>query len=317
MICFVFMEETNFERAPMLSTEVQDLSAPTPEGTENKQALTDLEKTSGVDVTSSTETGLGSVQDMKTTSFFQRMKLFRKEDLQKKNQLWGLIRRPLAFTTIPLVFLTGFMYGAIVCYFNVLNGTASLILSGEPYNFASSIVGLSYVSTLIGVFIGGYVSGPLGDRFMLWKARRNHGTMEPEHRLWLYIILLVLIPSGLFLWGIGAAHRIHWVGLTFAMGMLGCCITVGCQLPVSYTIDCYKEIAGDALVTVILIRNTMSFAVSYGYVNHLFTAHRLTRSILADRHDAELHHGLPILAIKTPSWSLDSLQLLRPVCSST
>lgn len=109
-----------------------------------------------------------------------------------------------------------------------------------------------------------FYSGPLGDRFMLRMARRNGGIMEPEHRLWLYSALLVLTPGALLIWGLGAAHHVHWFGLIFAMGMLAACIAVGVQLPVAYCIDSYKSISGDAMVTVILIRNTMAFSVSYG-----------------------------------------------------
>ena len=39
---------------------------------------------------------------------------------------------------------------------------------------------------------------------------------------------------------------------------------IGLQLSVLYAIDSYKQLAGEALVTVILVRNTMSFAVNYG-----------------------------------------------------
>jgi hypothetical protein len=48
------------------------------------------------------------------------------------------------------------------------------------------------------------------------------------------------------------------------MGMLGAAITAGCQIPLSYCIDCYTELGSDAIVTIILIRNTMSFAIGYG-----------------------------------------------------
>lgn len=109
-----------------------------------------------------------------------------------------------------------------------------------------------------------FYSGPMGDKFVLWKARRNNGVREPEHRLWLYCALFVLTPGALLLWGIGAAHHVHWFGLVFAMGLLASSITIGCQLPISYCIDSYKDLGADAIVTVILIRNTMSFAVSYG-----------------------------------------------------
>lgn len=109
-----------------------------------------------------------------------------------------------------------------------------------------------------------YFAGSFGDKFVLWKARRNNGIREPEHRLWLYCALLVLVPGGLLLWGLGAANHIHWFGLVFAMGILGSCISIGIQLPCSYCIDSYEALAADAMVTVIIVRNTMSFAVSYG-----------------------------------------------------
>jgi hypothetical protein len=82
------------------------------------------------------------------------MALLRREDLQKKNQMKGMVLRPLIFLTFPVIVFCGFMYGAIACYFAVLNGTASLILSEPPYNFKSSMVGLSYLSCLIGTFLG-------------------------------------------------------------------------------------------------------------------------------------------------------------------
>lgn len=65
-----------------------------------------------------------------------------------------MILRPLIFFSFPIISFSGFMYGSIVCYFNILNGTASVILSSPPYNFSASMVGLSYLSCLIGVFIG-------------------------------------------------------------------------------------------------------------------------------------------------------------------
>lgn len=40
--------------------------------------------------------------------------------------------------------------------------------------------------------------------------------------------------------------------------------TIGLQLSVSYCIDSYRDLAGETIITVILIRNTMSFAIGYG-----------------------------------------------------
>jgi hypothetical protein len=48
------------------------------------------------------------------------------------------------------------------------------------------------------------------------------------------------------------------------MGVIALTNTIGLQLSVSYCIDSYKDLSGEAMVTVILVRNTMSFAIGYG-----------------------------------------------------
>ena len=48
------------------------------------------------------------------------------------------------------------------------------------------------------------------------------------------------------------------------MGLTGFTNTIGLQLSVNHCIDSYQELSGEALVTVILVRNTMSFAIGYG-----------------------------------------------------
>lgn len=109
-------------------------------------------------------------------------------------------------------------------------------------------------------------TGGLGNWLILKLARNNQGVMQSEHRLWLFAPSVILVPGGLILWGVGAAHHIKWVGLMFGMGLLGFTTSVAVQLSVSYCIDSYPELSGEALVTVILIRNTMSFAINYRLV---------------------------------------------------
>ena len=98
--------------------------------------------------------------------------------------------------------------------------------------------------------------------------------MQSEYRLWLFTLSIPLVPGGLILWGAGAAHHVHWFGLIFAMGLIGFINTVGLQLSITYCIDSYRELSGEAMVTVILIRNTMSFAIGYGQVVSFSLLHR-------------------------------------------
>lgn len=173
-------------------------------------------------------------------------------------------KQSLTYLSWPVIFYAGFSYGSYLIWFSVLNATASVILSGPGYNFSASMVGLSYVSCFIGVIIGSLVSGRVSDWLAVKLARRNNGIMEAEHRLWPFALNLVMIPGPLLLWGVGAAHQIHCFGLVFAMGCLAFTSALGVTLSVNYLIDSYHDISGDAIVTVILVRNTMAFAVNYG-----------------------------------------------------
>ena len=88
---------------------------------------------------------------MPTKSFSSKLKLFDKQTLRYPNRLKDMVLRPLIFLSFPVIFYAGFSYGSSLVWFNVLNGTTSLILSGKPYGFSSSIVGLAYISPFIGM----------------------------------------------------------------------------------------------------------------------------------------------------------------------
>jgi hypothetical protein len=88
--------------------------------------------------------------------------------------------------------------------------------------------------------------------------------MEAEHRLWPLAICIIGVPASLILWGVGAQHGIHWFGLILSMGSLAATGVMGLTISINYLVDSYYCLSGDAMVTVILVRNTMSFAISYG-----------------------------------------------------
>ncbi|KAM0282488.1 hypothetical protein ACHAQH_003002 [Verticillium albo-atrum] len=254
---FLFMEETNYNRKSTAAVvEAPSLAA---------DSLMDG-KTVSAEAAPPIASETGEMYSAPKT-FVQKMSLWQPSPGQN---MPSRALRSLSFLSWPVIFYAGFSYGSYLIWFNVLNATASIILSGEPYNFAPSMVGLSYLSCFIGVILGSLISGRLSDWLTIKLARRNNGVMEAEHRLWPFVLCVVAVPGGLVLWGVGAAHGIHWFGLTFAMGCLAFATTVGVTLSVNYLIDSYHEISGDAIVTVILIRNTMSFAISYGLISHLF-----------------------------------------------
>ena len=250
------MEETNYVRA----VEKPSSGTATPTAPLQISDEKHAEKNEAGEISpAATEAGDVIIGSKKT--FAQKMALYGNYPGE------GMIQRAvrsLKYLAWPVIFYAGFSYGSYLIWFNVLNATASIILGGPPYNFKASMVGLSYLSCCIGVIIGSYLSGKVSDWLTIRLARRNKGIMEAEHRLWPFIICLVGVPFGLILWGVGAAHGVHWFGLIFAMCILAMTSTIGVSLSVNYLIDSYHDISGDAIVTVILVRNTMSFAISYG-----------------------------------------------------
>ena len=128
---FFFMEETNYRRSTITGTESKLQSgteSPIPNvepqaGTSNEKAPVDEPRT--------TEEGVATATYHKKT-YLEKIKLFDSKVISQPNQLGRMMVRPLIFLTFPVIFYAGFSYGSNLVWFNVLNGTASLILGGAP-----------------------------------------------------------------------------------------------------------------------------------------------------------------------------------------
>jgi hypothetical protein len=97
-----------------------------------------------------TEYGVGRSQLYQRKTYLQKLKLITVIK-ERPFELFKMMYRPLLLLQFPVIAWSGFQYGLNLCWFNVLNATASLIFSGEPYNFRASMVGLTYIAPMIGV----------------------------------------------------------------------------------------------------------------------------------------------------------------------
>lgn len=62
------------------------------------------------------------------------------------------------------------------------------------------------------------------------------------------------------------------MGLMFGLAMFQFGIVVGATISLAYNVDCFKEIAGETLILVIVIRNTMGYGMAYGITPWLNTS---------------------------------------------
>ncbi|KAJ4367292.1 hypothetical protein N0V83_006873 [Neocucurbitaria cava] len=269
IIIYFWMEETMYFRATVEGEE--DAVQMTPDSGSaqgvvqpSKDVEKGGEKVVDTSVASSPVSERGQVHTA-PKSLWKKLALFVSMPGRPSNKaMLTMMWRPLPLMWhFPSVSWAGFVYGTCLCWYNVLNATTSSILSAAPYNFSSGLVGTAYTSPLIAAALGALWSGWSTDRLALWLARRNHGIREPEHRLWALLLSGVLSAAGLILWGVGSANDAHWSGTIIGLGMLAFSVICGGSITLSYAVDCFKEISGEAMTSVIIIRNTLGFAVSY------------------------------------------------------
>lgn len=258
VICFFFMEETIYFRNSFEGVDA-DSSAPERDAVDSGSAAKEG-KNATLEVTSDTPS------TRPTRSYLQKLSPFVKAIGRPSNkQMFRAMYLPLVILIkFPTVAWAGFIYGINLSWYLVLNGTVSPIMSVDPYNWTTGPIGSIYVGPIIGAAVATLWAGKVADKLALRSARRNGGIREPEHRLFPLALSAFLSAVGLITWGVGAANNVHWVGLIIGLGILVFSVVTGGSIALAYNVDCFKDISGESTTAVIIVRNTMGFAVSYG-----------------------------------------------------
>ncbi|UNI17911.1 hypothetical protein JDV02_004219 [Purpureocillium takamizusanense] len=141
--------------------------------------------------------------------------------------------------------------------FDLYNPVATYLFD-PPYNFSAAGVGLMNVAPLTSAFPAIYVGGHLNDKSIIWLSKRNGGVYEPEMRLWVALIAAIVTPAGILMFGLGMANKAHWAILAVGWGVYGFGLIVACDSSLSYAMDCYHAVIGNALVGIVFTRNAVS-----------------------------------------------------------
>lgn len=260
VVLFFGMEETNYNRGTTELGEKHDSNRTAGSiGIETPTHEDDKDK----DLTTVT-IGDNSRPQLEGTeyTYLHKIALYRQR-YTTWSTLWAQVYRPIFFFRYPVVLWCGLLNGCALIWYNVLNATASLILT-ENYNFTASMVGLFYLGPTIGACISSAWSGWAADKWLLYYTRKRGGIREPEDRLWLLTLNAILLPAGLILWGVGAANHVHWFGLVIGGLLVAFTSASGGAFALNYVLDSYKDLGGEVVLTTILIRNSFSFSIGYG-----------------------------------------------------
>ncbi|KAI7464107.1 MFS general substrate transporter [Hortaea werneckii] len=275
LVTFLCFEETMFHRTPDMFT-ADGIEEPAPDmrmeqpshdieerGLQKGNAYKPRETSEKESPSSIQATPFPAAETSRT--FAERLKLWGYRHPAQPSSFKAIIL-PFKLLSFPAVFVSGLLVGGILSWYNVLGGSLALVLGNPPYNFSADSVGLTYLASLVGVSIGCLISGWPSDKLVVFLARRNGGVMEPEQRLWLCSLALLIHPAGCLLYGVGAAYHIHWFAVVFGQGLICVTLPMGSTLAYTYVMDSYGEMAGDGIVSTVLVRNAMGFAFGYAVV---------------------------------------------------
>ena len=115
--------------------------------------------------------------------------------------IWPHFYRPFCVLIFPAVAFAAFQYAAGVAWLTVTSSALSLTFPEPPYLFSPAQIGYTSAGPLVGNIIGAAYGGFLGDRSILYYAKRNRGYYEPEMRLYILHLPAIFMAGGLIMFG--------------------------------------------------------------------------------------------------------------------
>lgn len=114
-----------------------------------------------------------------------------------------------------------------VMYYSVSFGFASVLFAvtassafNEIYHFNTAQTGLCLgFGTFSGTLVGELTAGPVSDRILYLKAKKNDGVPIPEVRLQAMWPALLLIPAGIIIEGVCFQYKTHFMGPVMGMAI--------------------------------------------------------------------------------------------------
>ena len=149
----------------------------------------------------------------------------------------------LMMFSIPAIFFMSLEYGLMTACGTLTTTSLSSVMTEPPYNFSASGIGLMGLPSFIGVTLATLVCGPMSDYLAVTLAKRNKGVFEPEMRLWPVLVFALCVPAGLFMFGIGLKHKVHWIVPAIGYALTSFGQVPACSSALTYLTDSYTDVS--------------------------------------------------------------------------
>ncbi|CAI4219805.1 unnamed protein product [Parascedosporium putredinis] len=191
--------------------------------------------------------------------------------------------------------------GLVVC----ISLTYDAVL--QAYGWAAKDIGLINVASIIGGLLGSAYCTLLGEPFVLWMAKRNHGIHKPEHRLIVLVPMAILGAAMLLVYGFGAERGMNGTGGSFWTPLLGWAFFQTAWISVlivttTFASEASPKHPGPALVMVVGTKNIVSFGVAYAMTPMVEKGgYSWTFGVLTGVYGAIFLLGIPVYFLN-PKW---------------
>ncbi|KAL1964866.1 hypothetical protein VTN77DRAFT_6368 [Rasamsonia byssochlamydoides] len=252
VVLFFFCPETAYRRDAVLNTDL---------GTEDKAAelaAETREEKPSADTIERAETNTSTVEPKH--SYWHDLQIFHGR--VSDDPFWKVLTRPLMMLVFPQVLFSFFAYGLTTSWLVVVGSVLAQLFTVPPYNFSVSGVGLVAIAPLIGSIIGAFISGPSADFVAKAMSRCNKGIYEPEFRLVIIVVTLVLGGMSFFGFGMSLQAEDPWIGPVIFYGLQYFSVGFMSIAVYGYLTDCHRDKAPEAFAAINL-RNIYSFGMNY------------------------------------------------------
>ncbi|OOO12237.1 major facilitator superfamily MFS_1 [Aspergillus oryzae] len=150
------------------------------------------------------------------------------------------VRQRLAFVTKTDMPIVQHFYQPLLILFS-FPAVAYMAITYGTILACASAIGLFHLGGFLGTFIATLTVPAQNDWFIVRAAKKNGGVFEPEMRLWMSIPGALLNCAG------------HALGDARA------------DVALTYLTDCYPDILGDALNSIVFVRNGFAMVVRFAF----------------------------------------------------
>ncbi|KAL6809558.1 major facilitator superfamily domain-containing protein [Trichoderma camerunense] len=246
VLCFT-MPETSYIRNPVQA--------------ETASAVSPLDKEGSTDYTENADFREQGIPKKRT--YLQELRLFHGKFTEEP--LFKIFVRPIGLLILPPVLWATLVTSVLIGFLVAVSSTFSTAF-GQVYKFEPYQSGLCFISALIGSLVGIAVGGKFTEVVADYFTKRNGGVREPEMRIPAIIISVVAAPTALVLYGVGIQNRLHWMVPTIGLALLNFSIVQAVNISMVYTIDSYRPIGGEVVVTQLGFKACFGFLLSF-YTN--------------------------------------------------